>query len=320
MVPGPDIIIACPQCGRLARHFTLESGSLDEASLWTDGKFEAPRFPDPPEVVRCSECFTYYWRQDAKIVGASSFGDLPIPEWNAAKTLEEPSEVDYYQAIEQGLGRTKDLVLKLRLLAWWRGNDAMRARAMAELRASGIAARDSAESEEDLGWLTKRERVLRGLAPSGQAAREQWRDNLTALADILDESDDWQRVIKAEAARELADFSQSKQLLATPPSGELRHHARAILDLCDRSATEVWPVRGDEAVTPEEQAEKLRQGEADDAARAAHRARIETEYQAEKKAEEERIGALIQQGKLCPKCKFGYAWDGIECRHCKYHA
>ena len=40
MMPGPDQIIACPNCKGLARYMTLASGNTLDARVWTDGNSE----------------------------------------------------------------------------------------------------------------------------------------------------------------------------------------------------------------------------------------------------------------------------------------
>ncbi|MHB1424407.1 MAG: Hsp70 family protein [Gemmataceae bacterium] len=53
-------------------------------------------------------------------------------------------------------------------------------------------------------------------------------------------------------------------------------------------------------------------------AEGTRRARLELEYQEEKRHEQERVRTAIREGKLCPKCGFSYKWDGVYCRHCNY--
>ena len=69
MIPGPDVVVAYPRCGGLARYETLLSGNTLGARVWTDGKVEAPMLPRPPEVVRCGHCGGYYWLRQAEKVG-----------------------------------------------------------------------------------------------------------------------------------------------------------------------------------------------------------------------------------------------------------
>jgi hypothetical protein len=48
------------------------------------------------------------------------------------------------------------------------------------------------------------------------------------------------------------------------------------------------------------------------------RRRREAEYAEEKKRTNQRVQQEIREGKLCPKCGFGFAWDGLCCGHCHY--
>jgi hypothetical protein len=42
MLPGPDQIVACPNCQGLEKYGTLVSGNTFAARVWTDGRQVAP--------------------------------------------------------------------------------------------------------------------------------------------------------------------------------------------------------------------------------------------------------------------------------------
>ncbi len=123
MLPGPDQIIACPNCQGLAKHGTLRSGYIFGARTWTDGKRDLPMLPQPSSVVKCLHCNEFYWRKNAEKIGL-----LPVveehddvdPDWKQAVDVSEPSEDEYYQAIERGLATTTEEEKNLRILAWWK--------------------------------------------------------------------------------------------------------------------------------------------------------------------------------------------------------
>jgi hypothetical protein len=48
------------------------------------------------------------------------------PAWNDAREVEEPDEEGYYRAIEKGIAKDDEQMKSLRILAWWRRNDAFR--------------------------------------------------------------------------------------------------------------------------------------------------------------------------------------------------
>jgi hypothetical protein len=145
MIPGPDLVLACPHCGAVARLFTLSQGSAVGAISWTDGYQEAPYAPMQPNVVRCHHCSTLHWTVEAKELGmiepsasadnrAVKFADLtspapaadgtPAPEdWAAAPQMKRLDQAGYLEALKEGLATTTDQELELRIHAWWRGND-----------------------------------------------------------------------------------------------------------------------------------------------------------------------------------------------------
>jgi hypothetical protein len=104
---GPDQIIACPHCKALAKYRTLMSGNTRSAQIWTDGKQEAPMLPRPPAVVKCRHCTECYWLADADEVGTIALwtgeGRHVPPAWAAAQEVQQPTEGEYYSAVEKGL-------------------------------------------------------------------------------------------------------------------------------------------------------------------------------------------------------------------------
>ena len=170
MLPGPDQVVACPHCKGLTRHTTLMSGNTFGASTWTDGKQIAPMLPTIPPLVRCGHCNVMYWLADAEPVG-------PI------LSLREPTEQDFYSAIEKGFASDPAQERMLRVLAWWSRNDTYR-------------------------------------AETGRPARRPWRvspearSNIEALIKLLDEKDPNGRIMKAEALRELGEFDEAKRVLS----------------------------------------------------------------------------------------------------------
>jgi hypothetical protein len=148
MIPGPDLVLACPHCGALARLFTLQHGSAIGAISWTDGYQDAPDAPQQPNVVRCHACKRVHWTLQFTEVGmieptaspenrAVKFADVanPVPAeegtlapeaWAAAPQMKMLDEAGYLEALELGLGATPEQELELRIHAWWRGNDPYR--------------------------------------------------------------------------------------------------------------------------------------------------------------------------------------------------
>jgi len=212
MTPGPDQIVACPHCKALAMDGTLNSGNTFGATVWTDGKQIAPMLPLPPAVVKCHECGECYWLDDAEEIGSiepwDSEEEEVDPAWAAAPAVQEPTEDEYYQALGKGLATDPDQERTARIMAWWRRNDAFR---------------DASDTHP------------RPIATAAGA----WRENLVALANLLDETDEDDRVMKAEVLRELGELEAAKRTLGQITSKEYAQVVRQIRALCDNQDTAV---------------------------------------------------------------------------------
>jgi hypothetical protein len=124
MIPDADVIIACPHCAAPARVFQIMSGNTLDAITWTDGWMDAPMLPRAPRLTRCHACAQIYW-----VFLAPQLGFQPLDhagEHQNAPHIAPPSEADCFEALATGLGANEELELELRVLAWWRGNDAFR--------------------------------------------------------------------------------------------------------------------------------------------------------------------------------------------------
>jgi hypothetical protein len=69
MTPGPTIIRECSACGKHISQHTIGSGNTFGARFWTDGKRDAPMFPDQPWLVRCQHCGTLVWIDEQTQIG-----------------------------------------------------------------------------------------------------------------------------------------------------------------------------------------------------------------------------------------------------------
>jgi len=224
VIPGPDQVIACPACDGLARHGTLMSGNNLGSHVWTDGYCWAPMLPQPPAVVKCSHCEAFFWLADARKVGHSKgFArdqESVDPAWKAAPAVEELTEEQYYEALEQGLGKGVERERWLRLLAWWRRNDA--------------------------------HRFPDGFKGSaGKVATGACRRNLEALVALADEETEENAILKAEAMRELGEFDSSRRCLDAVTSRELVAIAHQIRELCDAGDVSVREQIDLDATCPE---------------------------------------------------------------------
>lgn len=189
MIPGPDRVIACPNCEALHRVPTLISGNTLGARRWTDGKIVAPMLPKPPAFTRCHACAHFFWLSEARRVGEVPLvGPESVPEaWRAAPYVRELGEAEFLEALAAGAAKDREDELNLRTFAWWAANDGLR-----DLEEASIP----------------EPRPLPERSP--QAA-----ENLDRLVAMLDEADPVERAMKAEALRELGRFEEALRLLAS---------------------------------------------------------------------------------------------------------
>lgn len=216
MIPGPDQVIACPSCKGLAKYGTLVSGNLFGAKAWTDGKQVALMYPEPPPVVKCKHCGDFYWLTEADEVGTlDPWREPASPEeasWVQAEYVQEPTEQEYYEALRKNLARTREEERNLRVLTWCRRNDRFRDRP---------ASRD--EGQGDLS--------------------SEWRANLQALVSLLDEADENDCIMKAEALRHLERFQEAMRILDQIRSPQYSAIVSKIRSLCETGDTCVREIR-----------------------------------------------------------------------------
>ena len=180
MIPGPDVVLACPHCGAAARLFTIESGDPAGATSWTDGYQEVPSMPRQPNATRCPACSKFYWLAEAQQLGWLMPG-VEVPPghaaWLAAPMVEPLDEAGYYDALASGLAQTPDQELELRVFAWWRANDRFRKTA---------------------GGFPLEERAVK---------------NIERLVELCADGDHEVLLFRAEALRQLGRFDEATEAL-----------------------------------------------------------------------------------------------------------
>lgn len=210
MIPGPDKIIACPKCEGLARQMTIRSGNTFGARIWTDGKQVAPMLSQPLHVVKCRNCGECFWLTDAAEIGYVDYmreDDQQInPAWSGTKNVKEPTEEEYYLALKKRLASNAEQEKQLRILAWWRSNDALR-----------DVPPDHAHEISD--------------------SSPEWRKNLNALADLLTEVNITDHLMKVEVLRELGEFESAREVLSRVDSPDVAGVVSQFSSLCDARDT-----------------------------------------------------------------------------------
>lgn len=212
MMVGPEKVRKCSACSQLLKERTYLSANTLGLELWSDGRWLAPFFPDLLRLVKCAHCGALVWVDELDLVGEiplweparpvaggnrlarllRKIGLLPGRQEQAlvppreetspfadARRYEEVSFDDYLAVLARGVSGA-DRMLYLRKRAWWAGNTRRRA-------------------DDKKPPLTDAETA-----------------NLHALLPLLDESDEYQRLMKAEALRQLGEFRAALALLARP--------------------------------------------------------------------------------------------------------
>jgi hypothetical protein len=182
MIPGPDVVVACPHCQALARLFTVAQPDPTGAVSWTDGCQEMPMTPVQPNLSRCRKCGKLMWVSECAPVGLIESGDEPKPEhaeWKELPYLEPADEADYLEAIKSGMAQHPEQETELRVFAWWRAND----------------------------------KVRRSEAPGRYPKSPEAVENLERLVELLKDGEHEFVLFRAEALRQLGRFDEARESL-----------------------------------------------------------------------------------------------------------
>jgi hypothetical protein len=138
VLPGPDIIIACPKCSAPHRLPTLASGNTSGATLWTDGFMDAPMLPSTPVANQCHACKDLFWVADAPQLGEIEFGEVhprdqdrvldeaTASAWRSAREVRHLTKDQYYRALDSEMVTSEERERQLRTHAWHASNAARR--------------------------------------------------------------------------------------------------------------------------------------------------------------------------------------------------
>ena len=219
MMPGPNIIIQCPNSDQMVKKPTLNSGNTIGGRVWSDGYTFYPMLPRFPEITRCDDG-PFFWVDEAKEVGKIDFGDdnSNVPdEWKQAKRIRFLTVEEYLEAIEKGMGRTQEEKLHLRHLAWWAANDPLRKESDNTAQKSpflpGTKARKNLEQLVTESWLNQ--------IPIQSSFFKNLYFYLSKLFSRsslkrLTVTDPNKRLMKAEALRQLGRFEEALTTLQAP--------------------------------------------------------------------------------------------------------
>lgn len=181
MMPGPTLVIKAPGCKRPLKVRTILSGNTFGATQWSDGKLEAPMLPDRPWLRKSPSEGVLFWMDEIEEIDqCDSFGGGQKEDkaWKDLEYAEEPSENDYFRALEEGIANTPERLQYLRKRIWWVGNDPIRREECDQLPA-------------------------------------KHRENLLAYLEQLPDGEFDEKLEKVEVLRELGRFDEAAELLGT---------------------------------------------------------------------------------------------------------
>jgi hypothetical protein len=167
----------------------MSSGNTAGARFWTDGKCLAPMLPEYLIWVKCPNCGYLLWINDQKITGVVKSPYIPDDYINPdfarldrgdALHCINPLPEEYFAKAEKLTNEDLEKSKYIRLHVMWIGNDERRN------------------------------------IPDPLPLSERERKNLEAYSAILDESNEEERITKAEVLRELGRFDEAEILLSKP--------------------------------------------------------------------------------------------------------
>ncbi len=221
MQSGAVQIRKCKKCGGLIEEETFISWNNLGGVLWTDGYFDGDMWADPPQLVKCPHCREILWIDDQELLGRKRKRGMGRGSWRdflGSEPFARLQTSDYFQVIDQG-GLDGKRLRYVRIRAWQWGNHARRA-----------CTRAGSPFSREAGWT-----------PPPMSERE--RKNLEALLHLLDEGDEDDRLMKAEACRELGRFDTALRLLEKPFEDELLRAVDCIRELIRKKDDLVREVR-----------------------------------------------------------------------------
>ena len=250
MLPGPTIVRRCPKCDREITEPTLASGNTFGAQYWTDGKRIARMLPEYPQFVKCPQCSSLFWLEDAEQIGQIEVYQFKTFTFPSARHYDTPTEGDYLAAVQHEKF-TPDRERYIRIRAWWFAND--QSRALYEKIRVKVDREEGLFDKEivsDMAAPVERQYVRFKIRPSaferletlyhGAASEvsfsEEQKNNLAALHTLLDENDPERRIMKAEVARERGLFDEALELLQVDFSDRFKRAVDLIGMLCKKQS------------------------------------------------------------------------------------
>jgi hypothetical protein len=195
----------CHRCNEVFIHAVTASHNTINAVQYTDGYIVGPTYDPGSKLLICPHCGVFAWRDSFAYV--QSEWDTDSYEDNAESGLPWSRRVTgavYQGALEALIARTPDEEIYLRMRVWWHGNDRRR---------------------RDPYWRPEPE------AEVPEPLTEDELRNLRRLLELLPCVEAHDRILRAEASRELGDFDGCLAELAGIDSKSSRHAVEVIANL-----------------------------------------------------------------------------------------
>jgi len=168
--------------------------------MFSDGKTVSPELNEALEVSRCSKCTAFYWIEDAPVV--DKYEGEPLPH---VRGLSIDEYVKMLTDSTQTVTTDEEEILRMELL--WAFNDRVR------------AGNPIFQIDEE---------------------KDVWFSNMTALTNLLDDSDVYFRVVKAEIAREQGNFEVAEKLLLSIKEPHLMPIKKQMIRAIEHKQTAVF--------------------------------------------------------------------------------
>jgi len=209
MTPGPTLIVKCSSCDGHFQQRTIASGNTRRAKFWTDGKMEAPMFPNTPASVSCPHCQSLVWLHELEeVVNLERLPKDAASEFACLPHYKDLTDNQYWETLEAGyLGDEKEAYLRFtlfQLLNDDRRNDEVKPYSPNEL------------------------------------------DNISALLGLMNERNERGVLIKAELLRSLGKFKEAIAVLDRDFDYEYAKPAQLIYSLALREDRYVKQIPNDD--------------------------------------------------------------------------
>jgi len=234
MIPGPNKIIECPHCRALHKYRTLLSGNTFLGTVWTDGYASFPMMPTVPEVTKCRKCDSIFYLREAVVIGeyggidreSTRLPDQSAPvvpsEWHDVPMITPLGSGDCYRALNMRLYSNRCEEMDLCLTAWHVRNHQVRQ--MSATRREAMHRKHPKSTSE----------LKNVIAASSETVKV-----IDRLMALLDEQVPDERILKAEALRELGRFEEVLVVLKDPFPEELQELSSFIRVLAEQGLFQV---------------------------------------------------------------------------------